>query len=116
MSEYPSFSEEAVQSAISSARDHYADRGVMATQSVQADDGHLSILADCIEVEVKDGKVCIKLPLGLGKICIPIPIKFSAKLAKACVSICSIWGIPTGVKVTISIGGIVVATQSFGRC
>jgi hypothetical protein len=76
-----------------------------------------SLSAGCISVKVKDGKVCINLPLGLGKTCIGIPRRIpNGTAAEACLKICSKFGIPTGVKVTISIGGKEVVSQTFGKC
>ena len=69
MSNSHSFSDGAIQSAVESAQSHY--------QSVQAnyvdhnsltvsnDNGHLSILAECIKVTISDRKICLNLPFNI---------------------------------------------------
>ncbi|MFC3614640.1 hypothetical protein ACFORG_12775 [Lutimaribacter marinistellae] len=119
MPEYHSFDHEAVNQALQAARAAHEDKNLMAMDSTSdiSDSGELSLLAECIAVTVSDHKVCLDLPLGIGKVCIPIPIKFpDGEAAKACLSICTTWGIPTGVKVSISIGGITVVEKKFGKC
>jgi hypothetical protein len=113
-----SFSNAAIEEAVASARSHYQGglTGLSATESLAADDGHLLTLAECIELEIKDGKVSLELPLGLGAASIPVPIKFNAKIASICLHICTTFGIPTGVRVTVSIGGMTIVTKTFGKC
>jgi len=120
MSEYHSFSEEAIQNAVATAQQHYSETHVnfaeSKTLSLSQDNGQLSLLAHCITLTIKNGKVCLKLPFGIGKVCLPVPISYNGKLAEACISICTIWGIPSGVKVTVTVGGMAVVTKPFGRC
>jgi hypothetical protein len=40
----------------------------------------------------------------------------NGKVVEVCLGICTTWKIPTGVKVTVSFGGKVILTKSFGRC
>lgn len=115
MANFPSFSDQAVQEAIDAARNHYSTQKV-AGGAVSDDDGHLALLAECISVTISNGKACINLPLGIGSKCIPVPISYDGKVAQACLSICTTWGIPTGVKVSVSIGGVVIVSKSFGKC
>lgn len=66
---------------------------------------------------VDGGKICLELPLGLGRFCFPIPPVFpNGTAAQACLSICTTWGIPTGVRVTVSIAGNVILEKTFGKC
>jgi len=120
MSEYHSFSEEATQSAIETAQQHYGDAqaNFLASESlsISQDNGQLSLLAHCITLTISNGKVCLNLPLGIGKVCLPVPISYNGKLAEACISVCTVWGIPTGVKVNVTVGGMTVVSKSFGRC
>ena len=118
MSDYPSFSEQAVNSAIQAANEHYASTDTLKSQasSVAGDDGHLALLAECISVTISNGKACLNLPLGIGHVCIPVPVKFDGEVAQACLHICTTFGIPTGVKVTISVAGITIVSKSFGKC
>ncbi len=117
MSDVPSFSEDAVQAAIKTAQDHYNQAARQtASGALSHDDGHLALLSECISVDVENGKVCIKLPLGIGKVCIPIPVKYNGQVAQACLHTCTTFGIPTGVKVTVSIAGIRVVKKTFGKC
>lgn len=73
--------------------------------------------AECISVTTENHQVCISLPLGFGKHCFSIPVSIpDGSVGKACLSICTTWGIPTGVRITIEIGGITVINQTFGKC
>lgn len=75
-----------------------------------------SVLAQCISVTVQGHQICLNLPI-VGKKCISVPVSLpSGTAAQACLSICTHWGIPTGVKVTISVAGHVVVTKTFGKC
>ena len=68
-------------------------------------------------MKIVDGKICFDLPLGIGKKCIRLPIRFpDSTVAKACLRICSRWGIPTGVEVSVSIKGETIVRKVFGLC
>lgn len=112
------FDEEKVEATIEAARAHYAHKLAKApaiAEPVTAE-GPLSLLAECISVTVEDGKICLKVPVA-GSICIPIPVQFpNGTAAQACLHICSKFGIPTGVCVTVTILGSQVARQCFGLC
>ncbi|SPJ28985.1 hypothetical protein [Falsiruegeria mediterranea] len=114
--EFHSFDDKAIQSALDAARAHF-DGVVDASAVNPADDGHLAVAGGCISVTVEDGKVCLNLPLGIGKYCFPIPsIIPNGTAAEACLHICTTFGIPTGVRVTISVAGKVIVTKTFGKC
>lgn len=119
MATYHSFDEAAINAALEASRGHY-DAGDLAAQGLKgsiADDGGLHIAAGCISVTVENGKICLNLPLGIGKVCLPIPsIIPNGTAAQACLSFCTRFGIPVGVKVTVSVAGIVVVQKSFGLC
>ena len=79
--------------------------------------GDLQVFAGCIKVTVDNHKICFDLPLGFGKHCINIPIKFpNGTVGKACLRICTIWKIPTGIEVTIVIKDVTIVKQVFGKC
>jgi hypothetical protein len=70
----------------------------------------------CISVTVNNNQVCLDIPI-YGKVCIPIPISLpSGTAAEACIDVCKKWGVPCGVKVTVSVLGRVVASKGFGCC
>lgn len=119
MATYHEFSTSAITAAMeaaASAHDPAALKSMQSTDTL-ADDGRLSITAECIKVTVEDGKVCVSLPFGLGKHCLPIPKIFpNGTVGEACLTICTKWGIPTGVTVTVSISSKVVVRKSFGIC
>ncbi|KAF0122237.1 MAG: hypothetical protein FD152_3616 [Xanthobacteraceae bacterium] len=119
MATFHEFDEKAIASALETARRLY-DQKMLDERSRAislADDGHLRIAAQCISVTVDNGKICLNLPLGLGKFCFPVPPVFpNGTAAQACLSICTTWGIPTGVRVTISIAGNVILEKTFGKC
>lgn len=119
MADLPSYSEEAVQAAIDSARNFYAEKQTSVKASaikVGFDDGHVSTLAECISVTIQDGKACLNLPLGFGSVCIPVPNVYNGQVASACLSICTTWGFPTGVRVSVIVAGITIVSQTFGKC
>lgn len=119
MATYHSFDEKAVASALEAARNHYdpAELAAKGAKADLADDGHLRIAAQCISVTVENGKICLNLPLGIGKVCVPIPsIIPNGTAAEACLSFCTKFGIPVGVRVTVSVAGKVIITKSFGAC
>jgi len=119
MTTYHEFDEEAIEAVLEAARAHHDAAGLakMTAGSPAATDGHISFGATCISVTVEDGKICLNLPLGIGKVCLPIPAIFpNGTAAEACLHICTTFGIPTGVRVTVSIAGKVIVQQSFGKC
>ncbi len=114
--EFHSFDDKSVQAALEAARAHYEDRN-KATAFNSAEDGHLAMAAGCISVTVENGKVCLNLPLGIGNYCLPIPsIIPNGTAAEACLHICTTWGLPTGIRVTISVAGKVIVSKTFGKC
>lgn len=119
MTTYHEFSAQAVQQALDTARMHNDTVGLKAADGSPniAGGGEFAVLAECVSVTVSGGRVCLNLPLGIGSVCIPIPISFpDGTAAQACLSICTTWGFPTGVKVTVSIAGQTIIEKSFGKC
>lgn len=119
MTTYSEFSKEDIGNALSAAKEHNQAFGIAAfdEETSIAASGEFSVLAQCITVKVANHKVCLKLPLGIGKVCLPLPINVgNGTSAKACLSICTRFGIPTGVKVTVSVGNTVIVTKKFGVC
>ena len=123
MAEY-SFNEEAIADAIKAAQATHKD-ATASTKGLAFDiskggglqDGPLSIGAQCISVTTEDHKVCINLPLGIGKRCFTLPVNIpNGTAGSACISICTTWGIPTGVRLTVTVAGVTVVNQSFGKC
>lgn len=115
-SNYPSFSSEAINQALEAAQRHSRERMPAAANAETAlEDGTLKISAQCISVTVQNGQVCLNLPLGLGSVCLPIPAIFpNGTAAQACLDICTKWGIPCGVEVTVSIAGHVIVAKNYG--
>lgn len=121
MTNYHEFNKDQIDASLKEIAQHHDHKKLLSTGSGGnlADNGHISFAAaECISVDVNDnGKVCIGLPLGIGKVCIPIPSIFPPGTAgKACLHICTTFGFPTGVKVTISVLGHVIITKIFGKC
>lgn len=133
-----SFSEEAFKDAIESAKATHSDakaeaQGAKAqsaeAQSAEAQrfgfdfsngggmqEGTMQIMAQCISVTTANRKICITLPV-VGKKCFTVPLNIpNGKVGKACLSVCTKFGIPTGVKVSITIAGVTVINQQFGFC
>lgn len=119
-----SFSEDAITDAIESAKATHSDAtanikdaGFDISKSGSMYDGSMQIAAQCISVKTVNRKICINLPLGIGTRCFTLPVNIpNGSVGKACLSICTTWGIPTGVRVSIAIGGVTVIRQSFGKC
>ena len=119
MASYPSFDEEKIHHALEAASRHNDTVGARTAdgQPNILGGGEYAALAECISVTVSNNKICLNLPLGIGSVCIPIPISVPDGTApQACLSICTTWGIPTGVKVTVSVAGVTIVTKSFGKC
>jgi hypothetical protein len=113
--EYASFDDEAVSQVLEAARQHYAESDVRAaTEIATADSGGLEMRAQCISITSSNHKVCVNLPLGLGSICIPLPFNVpNGTAVRACLSIRTTWGIPTGVCVTLYVGGEQIVRKCF---
>jgi hypothetical protein len=116
--EYASFDEKEVEEALSLAADYQAENNVSAsagTLALTADDGSLSIATQCISVTVRNRRVCLRLPLGIGNVCLPVPSFIpNGRVAQACLRICTRFGIPCGVQVTVSVAGQVIVRKGFG--
>ncbi len=69
--------------------------------------------AECVSVVVQNGQICLDLPV-VGNECISVPIPGSGTLAQACIDLCTTLGFPTGVCVSVSVGGIQVTKECFG--
>lgn len=119
MTTYHEFDHDKVNEAIDTAKGHFdtTDYAKMdATADITAHT-HMLVSGGCIAVTVENGKICLSLPLGIGKVCLPIPASIpNGTAAQACLHICTTWGIPTGVKVTVSVAGVTIVQQSFGKC
>lgn len=119
MATYYSFSEEAISNAIEAAKNTHKETQLNATKSdfnVHRG-GCMLVAAECVKVTTEGHSVCVELPLGFGKHCFNLPVSIpSGSVGQACLSICTTWGVPTGVKVSVVIAGITVVSQSFGKC
>lgn len=79
-------------------------------------EGTMQIMAQCISVTTANRKICISLPV-VGKQCLTVPVNIpNGTVGKACLSICTKFGIPTGVTVSVTIAGVTVIKKSFGLC
>jgi hypothetical protein len=115
-SNLPSFNQDAINHALEAAQRYRKDRMPAATHDqMPLEDGTLKLSAQCISVTVQNNQVCLNLPLGLGSVCLPIPLSFpNGTAAQACLDICTKWGIPCGVEVTVAIAGIVIVSKNYG--
>ena len=114
--EYHSFDDEAISSVLEAARLPYAETDLMAVTEVSTTQSpNLTLLAQCISISVSNHRICLNLPLGLGRVCIPIPFNIpNGTVAQVCLSICTIFGIPSGVCIRISVGGQTIVRKCFG--
>lgn len=119
MATYHSFDEQEVQALIETAAKHHDHQALMDAAPGEAamQVSTLKLGDTCIEVTVENGKVCLNLPIVNKKVCLPIPPFIpNGTAAKACLKICTTWGVPTGVCVTVSALGKTVVSQCFGAC
>ena len=119
MSTFYSFDANAINEALAAARATHQNTDLQAAEANfnTVKGGDLAVHAQCIAVTIEDHKVCIDLPLGFGKHCISIPVNIpNGTAGKACLKICTTWGIPTGIKVTVEVAGITIVSQTFGKC
>lgn len=118
MTTYHEFDQKVIEAAVEAALCHYDQPTLLKNSTLNpVDDGHLSISGGCIYMLVEGGKICLNLPLGIGSICVPIPQIFpDGTAAQACISICSIWGVPTGARLTVIIAGQVIINKTFLKC
>jgi hypothetical protein len=121
-SNYPAFNENALNESIQSVESLGEAHGLAASGGQPlanlAQSPEMFLAAECISVTTKNHQVCLNLPKPISKsICLPVPkfIPDGAKL-EACIGICYIWKIPSGVKVTVSFNGKVIVQQSWGKC
>lgn len=119
MSDYTSFDQKYIDAAIEAASRHNDSIGFQsdASEIHPHAANEFAISAGCVEVAVKNGKVCLNLPLGIGSFCLPVPswIPEGANV-KACIDICTKFGIPTGLKLSVSFNGTIVFTKTFLLC
>ncbi len=113
-----SFNEKAIASAVEAAQRSHQESQENSVANLQVNHGNCMLVgAECIDVTVENHKVCVNLPLGFGKHCFSIPTSIAdGASGKACISLCTTWGVPTGVRITITILGVTVISQSFGKC
>ncbi|WP_369239956.1 hypothetical protein [Jiella sp. M17.18] len=119
MPQFYQFSPQAVQAALDAAKQDFAEGDIqtLTANGTVTKSSERSLLAECVSVSVQDHKVCVDLPLGLGKHCIPIPLNIpNGEAGSACLSICTTFGFPTGVKVSVIVAGITVVSETFGKC
>ena len=112
------FDAAAVQGALEAAREAAAEQVQVAGADPTALDltaaqaSEVTVLAQCITVTVRNRRVCLRLPLGIGQACLPIPINIGdGTSAQACLNIRTSWGFPTGVCVSVRVGGNEIARK-----
>lgn len=113
---HPGFNTEVIDQALEAARRHSETlQASVSGREIGLDDGRLKVSAQCISVTVTNGQVCLNLPLGIGSVCLPVPSWVpNGTAAQACLDICTKWGIPCGVEVTVSVAGQTIVQKGFG--
>jgi len=116
MADTPSFDSKRIQNALDAAAKTHNERETNSS-ALSFATSDISISGGCISVTIKEGKVCVQLPLGLGNHCVSLPVQFpDGTVANACIHICTKFGIPTGARLTVSVAGEQVYSESFGKC
>jgi hypothetical protein len=102
------FDAAAIQGALEAAKEAAAEQVQVASEDPTALDltagqaSEVTIQAACISVTVRNRRVCVSLPFGFGQACLPIPISIGdGTSAQACLDVRTIFGIPTGVCVSV---------------
>jgi len=115
-SDFPSFDAKVIEQSLEAAQRHgEALRAANKGGGAALADGALKVSAQCISVTVQNGQVCLNLPLGIGSVCLPVPSWIpNGTAAQACIDICTKWGIPCGVEVTVSVAGQRIVSKGFG--
>lgn len=112
---YPGFSAEAIDQALEAAQRH--SKALMPSavgKGLVFVDGTLKVSAQCISVTVQNGQVCLNLPI-VGSYCFSVPTWVpNGTAVQACLDICTKWGIPCGVEVTVSLAGQRILSKGFG--
>jgi len=113
--EYVEFDEQAVSATLEASRQPFEGRDSRAVTEISATDGgELELRASCVSVNSGNHRVCLSLPLGIGRVCIPVPFDLpNGTAVRACLSIRTKWGIPTGVCVKLYVAGEQVASKCF---
>lgn len=112
----PGFDANVIDQSLEAAQRHGKSlKAAAANHELSLADGALKVSAQCISVTVQNGQVCLNLPLGIGNVCLPIPSWIpNGTAAQACLDICTKWGIPCGVEVTVSVAGQRIIQKGFG--
>ena len=120
MPTYHSFDPSKINAALDAVRKRHEGQPLLSeinAESPLPGEGHFSVVTECISVTVEDGKVCLNLPFHFGRHCLPIPSFIpDGTVGKACLTICTKFHIPTGIKVTVEIAGKTVVSETFGYC
>lgn len=121
-SNYHEFDASVIDAAIATVQDHSESAGAAIAQRQPvadlADSGEMFVAAECISVTIANKQICLKIPQPVNKnICLPVPGWIpNGTAAEACIGICTKFGVPTGVKVTVSVAGKVIIQKTWGIC
>lgn len=119
MAIYPSFDQASIDQTLEAARRQvdWQRLAVPATNQspLTASSAIKFRAAACISLTVSNGQVCLHLPLGIGDVCLPIPAWIpNGTVAQACLDICTTFGIPCGIQVSVSVAGQQIVSQHWG--
>lgn len=111
----PSFDDAIIQQTLDAARQYGQKRHAeMMAGPLKLEDGALKLAAQCVSVTVTNGQICLNLPI-VGSQCLPIPSWIpNGTAAQACLHICTHWGIPCGIEVTVSVANREILKKGFG--
>jgi hypothetical protein len=112
--EYYEFDEQAFTAALEASRQPFEGRDVSALPNFSdVEGGELELRAACVSAVSGNHRVCLKVPV-VGNICIPLPFDLPDGTAvRACASVRTKWGFPTGVCVKLYVAGEQVASKCF---
>jgi hypothetical protein len=118
MPEYTEFPQENIDKALALARRSFEGVDLQSTDMLSPQmalrAGPADFNAGCIGVISQDNQVCLQLPV-VGNLCVPVDLP-DGSVAEACVVVCTHWGIPTGICLTIRALGNNIFRQCYGWC
>ena len=115
--EYVSFDEEEYRSALEAARQEFEGVDLRSVDFSTAQDASAEIRATCVELRSIGRRVCLILPRPLRRdpLCIPLNLP-DGSIVRACLYVCTFWGIPIGACVRVYLAGELVAKRCIGAC
>ncbi|UAB87723.1 hypothetical protein I5192_10775 [Ruegeria sp. SCSIO 43209] len=119
MATYHEFPQREIDQLIETGRANFDEQNIAARSSKDAVLGASPLIVGevCISVTVEDGKVCLKIPIVDIEECFKVPGWIpDGTVVKACLKICFIGPVPSGVCVLVTALDKEVFRRCYGAC